>query len=378
MSNEWIWLSPPHMSGRELNYIREAFTDNQVAPVGRHIDRFEQELAEYTGIAHAAALSSGTAALHLALILCGVEEGDDVLCPSFTFAATANPIRYQKATPVFVDSENETWNMSPEWLEFAIQDRINKGGRPKAVIPVHSFGVPAKMKEITDIARRYELTVIEDAAGAMGSFYHEKHTGSFGDFTVLSFNGNKIITTSGGGALLSDDESKIEQARYLATQARDPVPYYRHSEIGYNYRMSNVLAGVGRGQLEVIDERINQRREHFKQYRLNLESLPGISFPDEPEAAFCNRWLTTMLVNPENSGGVTREETRLKLDSEKIEARPFWNPLHLQPVFRSFPWYGDGVCETLYEQGLCLPSGSGMPEPDRNRVISSIQEAFWK
>lgn len=366
------------MSGGELDYIREAFADNQVAPVGRHIDRFEQELADYTGIANAAALNSGTAALHLALILSGVEEGDEVLCPSFTFAGTANPIRYQKATPVLVDSETDTWNMSPEWLEFAIQDRIKKGGRPKAVIPVHSFGVPAKMKEISEIARSYELNVIEDAAGAMGSLYQKKHAGCFGDFTVLSFNGNKIITTSGGGALLSDDASKTEQARYLATQARDPAPYYRHSEIGYNYRMSNLLAAVGRGQLKVIDKRINRRREHFNQYRMNLKSLPGISFPDEPKEAFCNRWLTTMLVDPEISGGVTREDIRLKLDSERIEARPFWTPLHLQPVYQSYPWYGNGICETLYEQGLCLPSGSGMPDADRNRVISSIQEIFGK
>ncbi len=374
--NEKIWLSSPHMGGKERGYVNEAFDTNWIAPLGPHVDSFEKELGEYTGTKAAAALSSGTAAIHLALILLDVKAGDEVICQSFTFSASANPIVYQGAIPVFVDSEKETWNMSPEHLRAAITDRITKGKKPKAIIPVHLYGMPSKMKEIMAIAQEFEIPVIEDAAEALGSEINGKGCGSFGEMGILSFNGNKIITTSGGGALVSAKEEYIIRARFLATQARDAAPHYQHSVIGYNYRMSNVCAGIGRGQLEVLPDRVKQRRANFSFYENELKNINGISFLPEPDGYFSNRWLTTIIVDPEPTGGKTREDIRLFLEKQNIESRPLWKPMHQQPVFQDYPFYGDGTAEKLFENGLCLPSGSNLAAEDLSRVINGIKALF--
>jgi dTDP-4-amino-4,6-dideoxygalactose transaminase len=374
--NTKIWLSSPHMGGREQVYVQEAFDTNWIAPLGPHVDGFENDLASFTGTAAAAALSSGTAAIHLALILLDVKAGDEVLCQSFTFSASANPIVYQGATPVFVDSETDSWNMCPIHLRTAITDRLAKGKKPKAIIPVHLYGMPAKMKEILAIANEFNIPVIEDAAEALGSSIEGKPCGSFGAMGVLSFNGNKIITTSGGGALVSNNIQFIQKARFLATQARDAAPHYQHSHIGYNYRMSNVAAGIGRGQMEVLNERVAQRRANFEFYKNALAQLSGISFLTEPAGYFSNRWLTTILVNPVLTGGISREDIRLALEKENIESRPLWKPMHLQPVFTACPFYGDGTSERLFEQGLCLPSGSNLSVNDLQRVAGIIQKVM--
>lgn len=371
--NEKIWLSPPHMGGREKLYVEEAFQTNWVAPLGPNVDGFEKALSAYTGVTHAAALTSGTGALHLALILLGVGAGDEVICQSFTFSASANPIVYQGAIPVFVDSEPDTWNISPEALKEAIEDRIKKGKKPKAIIAVHLYGMPAKMNEIQAIASAYGIPLIEDAAEALGSVYQGKACGSFGQFGILSFNGNKIITTSGGGALVSEDGAAIQKARFLSTQARDPAPHYQHSHIGYNYRLSNVLAGIGRGQMEVLPQRVEKRRENHAQYEQALKGLEGISFLAEPEGHYSNRWLTCIIVEPAKCNGVTRETIRLALEAENIESRPLWKPLHLQPVFASSPYYGTRLSETLFEKGLCLPSGSSLESKDLFRIADKIR-----
>lgn len=360
------------MSGGEIKYINEAFDQNWVAPLGPNVDAFEETLARYCGVKHAAALSSGTAAIHLALIILDVKSEDEVIASTFTFSATINPIVYQGATPVLVDSEPNSWNMDTELLEKAIKDRIAKGKKPKAIIPVHLYGMPANMAEIMRIADCYEIPVIEDAAEALGSRFNDKQTGSYGKMAALSFNGNKIITTSGGGALISDDEELVKKARFLATQARDKAPHYQHSQIGYNYRMSNVLAGVGRGQMEVIDDRVKKRRDNYLFYKDKLRKYEGISFLDEPnESYFSNRWLTTILVNP-STAGITREVLQIELEKENIESRPLWKPMHLQPVFSSCPAYLNGVSEELFRTGLCLPSGSNMSDDDRKRVLDTI------
>jgi dTDP-4-amino-4,6-dideoxygalactose transaminase len=321
-------------------------------------------------------LSSGTAALHLALILSDVKAGDEVICQSFTFSASANPIVYQGAIPVFVDSEDDTWNMSPELLRKAIVDRIAKGKKPKAIIPVHLYGMPAKMGEIVSIANEFGITIIEDAAEALGSKLNGKACGTFGKYGVLSFNGNKIITTSGGGALISDDAEMISKTRFLATQARDNAPHYQHSHIGYNYRMSNICAGIGRGQMVVIQDRINQRRKNFEFYKNLFSSVDGIEMLEEAKGSYSNRWLTCILVNPEITGGLTRDSIRLALEKENIECRPLWKPMHMQPIFESAPFYGDGTSEKLFEQGLCLPSGSNLTEEDLERVRVAIMKLF--
>lgn len=372
--NTKIWLSSPHMGSKELTYVQEAFETNWIAPLGPHVDGFERDLALYTGAGHVAALSSGTAALHLALILLGVERGDEVICQSMTFSASANPIVYQGAVPVFVDSEEDTWNMDPVLLEEAIKDRLAKGKKPKAIIPVHLYGMPAKMDEILAIAAAYDIPVVEDAAEALGSFYKDKACGTFGQLGILSFNGNKIITTSGGGALVGNNESLIKKARFLATQARDAAPHYQHSHIGYNYRMSNVCAGIGRGQMEVLNERVQQRRNNYEYYFSQLSELPGISFVKEPEGYYSNRWLTTILINPEESNGVTREEVRIALEKENIESRPLWKPMHVQPVFDGAPAYTNCVSEKLFAYGLCLPSGSNLTKHDLDRVVNVFNE----
>ena len=351
-----IWLSSPHMSGNEMKYIDEAFKTNWIAPLGPHVSAFENELANYLHVKHVAALSSGSAAIHLALIILGIKSEDEVLVSSFTFSATVNPIVYQGAVPVLIDSEEDTWNMSPELLEEAIKDRLSKGKKPKAIILVHLYGMPARIDEIMSIANNYEIPVIEDAAEALGSKYNGKPLGAFGDISILSFNGNKIITTSGGGALLSNNEEYVKQARFLSTQARDNAPYYQHSQIGYNYRLSNVLAGIGRGQLEVIDERIQQRRSNYDFYYKSLNGISGISFQKENEKNFSNRWLTTILVDSIKTGGVSNIDIRLFLEKNNIESRPLWKPMHLQPIFRKYPSYANGVSEKLFDIGLCLPS----------------------
>lgn len=373
MTNPRIWLSPPHMGGDELNFVQEAFDTNWISPVGPHIKAFEQGLAGYVGSDHCAALSSGTAAIHLALIILGVQQDDEVICASFTFSGSCNPIVYLGARPVFVDSEKLTWNMDPDLLEEAIRDRLNKTGKkPKAIIAVHLYGMPAQIDKIMTISRKYDIPVIEDAAEALGSSFQGKRLGSFGDFGILSFNGNKIITTSGGGALLSNNEAWISTAKFLATQAREPAPHYEHTHIGYNYRLSNVCAGIGRGQLKVLDERVKQRRANFDFYKQALETLPGFTFPEEPAGYVSNRWLTTLLVDPEKTGGLTREDLRKKLEAENIESRPLWKPMHLQPVFKDCPAYVTGVSEERFEQGLCLPSGSSLTSGELNRVAKTI------
>jgi len=373
-----IWLSSPHIGGTEQKYVKEAFDTNWIAPLGPNVDAFEESLANYCGVKNAAALSSGTAAIHLALIIIGVEKGDEVITSSFTFSATVNPIVYQGATPVLIDSEPETWNMEPEILETAIKDRLSKGKKPKAIIPVHLYGMPASMGEIMEIANRYEIPVIEDAAEALGSRYLDKPVGSFGKMAILSFNGNKIITTSGGGALISNDEEMVEKARFLSTQSRDKAPHYQHSQIGYNYRMSNVLAGIGRGQLEVIEDRIKRRRDNFLFYKTNLLEFEGITFLEEPDKSyFSNHWLTAILIDSKKTG-TTREILQKELEKENIESRPMWKPMHLQPVFSSCPAYLNGTSESLFIKGLCLPSGSNMSDEDRIRVLKTIINCLAK
>ena len=375
--NKKIWLSSPHMSGNEQKYINEAFEQNWIAPLGPNVNGFEQEIGNYIEVPHVAALSSGTGAIHLALIMLGVGSDDEVICSSFTFSASANPIVYQNAIPVFVDSEPATWNMDPVLLENAINDRIKNGKKPKAIIVVHLYGMPAKMDEILKIAKHYEIPVIEDAAEALGSKYDGKYCGSFGEMSVLSFNGNKIITTSGGGALLSKNEDYIQKARFLATQARDQAPHYQHSQIGYNYRMSNILAGIGRGQLEVLNERVKQRRENFYFYKKLFSSIQGVTFLEEPDKRyFSNYWLTSIRINPKETGGITREDLRNALEKENIDSRPLWKPMHLQPVFEKYAVYENGTSETLFNEGLCLPSGSNLSDEDRVRIAKVIKKVF--
>ncbi len=441
MKNDKIWLSSPHMSGNEMKYIDEAFRNNHVFPLGPNVSGLEADLCRFTGAAHCSCLSSGTAAIHLALILLGVEQGDEVICSSFTFSASANPIVYQKALPVFVDSEPDSWNMSPELLETAIRDRISKGKKPKAIIAVHLYGMPARMDRIMAIARQYEIPVVEDAAEALGSTYNGQACGTFGDIGILSFNGNKIITTSGGGAMLSSNPEYCRKATFLATQARDAAPHYQHSHIGYNYRMSNISAGIGRGQMEVLPQRIAKRRENYEYYHNasfvipaqagtpspsphspeassvipakagiapptrtavgtappsphspeassvipakagtappTRTAIPGLSFLTEPSPLFfSNHWLTTILVDPELTGGITREHIRLEFEKRGIESRPLWKPMHLQPVFAECPAYIDGTSEKLFDNGLCLPSSSNITDGERQYVAESLRAAL--
>ncbi|MBI9064237.1 MAG: aminotransferase class I/II-fold pyridoxal phosphate-dependent enzyme [Marinilabiliaceae bacterium] len=372
-----IWLSSPHMGGNEMSYVQEAYDTNWVAPLGKNVNEFENDLARFTNSRYASALSSGTAAIHLALVLLGVKAGDEVIVQSFTFSASVNPICYLGATPVLVDSEEETWNMCPKALKKAIEDRLAQGKKPKAIIPVHLYGMPAKMEEIMEIAHFYEIPVIEDAAEALGASLMNKKMGTWGKLGVLSFNGNKIITTSGGGALISNEQDLIEQSRFLATQARDEAPHYQHSQVGYNYRMSNIVAGIGRGQMEVLGEFIEKRREINGRYRDLLNEHPGIAFQSEPtQDYYSNFWLTAVLIDPKKNGGITREHIRLALEAENIESRPLWKPMHLQPVFEKYPFYGTGVSEWLFEHGLCLPSGSNMTDNDMKRVISVLSEVL--
>nr|MBI1230018.1 pyridoxal phosphate-dependent aminotransferase [Cytophagales bacterium] len=385
-----IWLSSPHMGGNEERYVKEAFDTNWVAPLGPNVNGFEEDIVHFTDCGYAAALNSGTAAIHLALTLLGVGEGDLVLCQSFTFSASANPIRYLGAIPVFIDSEEETWNMCPKAMESAIiacqtgkiaEDFPNlglaaAGKKPKAIIVVDLYGMPAKLLDIKTIADKYGIPVIEDAAEAIGSSLNGKHCGTFGEIGIYSFNGNKIITTSGGGALVSGNENYVKKARYLSTQAREDAPHYEHTEIGYNYRLSNICAGIGRGQMEVISERVKQRRSNFSYYRAALDQIPGIKFLNEPEGYFSNRWLTTLTIDPQLTEGISRETIRLALAEMNIESRPLWKPMHLQPVFQAFPYYGHEVASKLFDDGLCLPSGSNLSKNDLDLIIKLIANKF--
>jgi len=368
------------MGGAEEKFIRDALDSNWVAPNGPNVNAFEDCLAEYCSTKHAVVLSSGTAAIHLALILLGVKRGDEVIASSFTFSATINPIAYLGAQPVLIDSEADTWNMDPVLLEQALKERRAQGTgrRVKAIIVVHLYGMPAKMDEIMAIANKYGIPVIEDAAEALGSRFKNNQLGSIGKAGVLSFNGNKIITTSGGGALISDNEEMISKARFLSTQARDKAPHYQHSQIGYNYRMSNILAGIGLGQMEVIEKRIQQRRNNFEFYKVNLGKIEGITFLDEPGPDyFSNRWLTTILIDPLKTGK-TREELQATLEAENIETRPLWKPMHLQPVFSNCQAYLNGISEDLFNKGLCLPSGSNLTQDDLSRITDLIIKFFNK
>lgn len=379
VKNEPILLSTPHMTGNEMKYINEAFETNWIAPVGPNIDRFEAELASYVRVQGGTALNSGTAAIHLALRLLGTGKGDVVFCSSLTFIASANPILYCGAEPVFIDSEEETWNMSPSALRKAFQVAAKAGQLPKAVIVVNLYGQSAQMDELMAICEEYEVPVIEDAAESLGSKYKGKHSGTFGKFGIYSFNGNKIITASGGGMLVSNDLAALKKGRFLASQAKDPAPYYKHSEIGYNYRMSNILAGIGRAQLEAIEDRVLARREIFERYVEELGDIPAISFQPEPEGTYSNRWLTVMLIDPELTS-LTPHRVKRVLDSMKIETRYVWKPLHQQALFEKAKFYAHGddipVSEKLFRNGLCLPSGSNMTWQQQTRVIEAIKNLF--
>ena len=368
-----IWLSSPHMGGEEQKFVKEAFDTNWIAPLGPNVTSFEHAISTYIdNNVYTAALSSGTGAIHLALELLGVSAGDEVLCQTFTFSASANPIKYLGATPVFVDSEVDTWNMSPKLLKEAIVDRIAKGKKPKAIVAVHLYGMPYNVTEITAVAKEFDIPVVEDSAEALGSTFKGEKCGSFGTIGILSFNGNKIITTSGGGALVTKDENIKNKAIFLATQAREDAPHYQHSVVGYNYRMSNVLAGIGRGQMLVLDERVAARRANYQYYYDNLQTIKEIQFLNEPEGSFSNRWLSCILT----PSFKVREEIRLLLLEENIESRPLWKPMHLQPVFSGCASYMDGTSENLFERGLCLPSGSNLEKEDLERVVRIIKSKF--
>lgn len=375
MSDTKIWLSSPHMEGGEQKYIKEAFDTNWIAPLGPNVIGFENDLESYLqNDKKVTVLSSGTSALHLALVLAGITHGDEVLCQSFTFSASANPIVYQGATPIFIDSETTTWNLCPSVLETTIKDRIAKGNKPKALIVVHLFGMPAQIDLIMSIAKKYEITVIEDAAEALGSTYKGQMCGTFGDFGILSFNGNKIITTSGGGAIVCKTKEMKEKAIFLSTQARDNAPHFQHSQIGYNYRMSNVLAGIGRGQMEVLNKHIGLRRDMNLFYKNIFKRVDGITIFEEPnQNYFSNHWLSSIIID-EQKTNFSRENLRLYLEKNNIESRPLWKPLHLQPVFLKYPYYGDLVAENLFITGLCLPSGSNLSGIHKNRIKSVLSE----
>jgi dTDP-4-amino-4,6-dideoxygalactose transaminase len=377
MNKDKIWLSPPHMGGSEQKYIQEAFDTNWIAPVGSNIDAFELDLENYLGDGHVTALNSGTAAIHLGLILLGVKAGDEVLCQSMTFSASANPILYQGAIPIFIDSEPDTWNLCPMALEEAIVNRISKGATPKAIIAIELYGVPYKIEEIRMIADKYAIPILEDSAEALGSSYKGKRCGTFGEVSTLSFNGSKIITTSGGGAIITATKTLKERAVFLATQAKENAAHYQHSEVGYNYRMSNVLAGIGRGQMEVVDERVGARRKMHEFYVDLFKEINGVSVYTVPNGDYyANYWLTAILIDSAETAGITNETIRLKLLEENIESRPLWKPMHLQPIYRNYPYYGNNIAETLFNKGLCLPSGSNLSNEDRVRIKSVFLNLF--
>jgi dTDP-4-amino-4,6-dideoxygalactose transaminase len=378
MNNTKIWLSSPHMGGTEQKYIQEAFDANWVAPLGPNVNGLEQDLENYLGNnAHVGALSSGTAAIHLGLILLGVQTGDEVICQSMTFSASANPILYLGAIPIFIDSEEQTWNLCPIALEAAIIDRIKKGKKPKAIIAVHLYGVPYQIESIREVADKYQIPILEDSAEALGSSYKGQKCGTFGDIGVLSFNGNKIITTSGGGAIVTKTAEIKEKAVFYATQARDAAPHYQHSEIGYNYRMSNICAGIGRGQMEVLDQHVALRRAMHDFYVTVFATIEGVEVFSTPnDDYFANYWLSAITIDTTKTNGITRETLRLAFEAENIESRPLWKPMHLQPIFSNYPYYGSNVAENLFDNGLCLPSGSNLMDNDRERIGAVIVSVF--
>ena len=373
-----IWLSSPHMGGTEQKFVQEAFDTNWVAPLGPNVSGFEEELQNFLGEgSQIAALSSGTAALHLGLIILDVQPGDEVICQTFTFSASANPIKYLGATPVFIDSEIDSWNMCPIALEEAIVDRVTKGKKPKAIIPVHLYGMPAKMDEIIAISKKYDIAILEDSAESLGSTYKGQKCGTFGEMAALSFNGNKIITTSGGGALVTRELAEKNQAVFLATQARDQAPHYQHSQVGYNYRMSNICAGIGRGQMEVLEAHIALRRDMNEFYKNYFKDIDGVRVFSEPsEDFYSNHWLSAIVLDPVKCSGKTSNDLRLYLDGHNIESRPLWKPMHLQPIFAGVPYYGSKVAEELFENGLCLPSGSNLTDADRDRITLALNDFF--
>jgi dTDP-4-amino-4,6-dideoxygalactose transaminase len=378
MNNTKIWLSSPHMGGTEQKYIQEAFDANWVAPLGPNVNGLEQDLENYLDSnAHVGALSSGTAAIHLGLILLGVQAGDDVICQSMTFSASANPILYLGATPIFIDSEEQTWNLCPIALEKAIQDRMNNGKKPKAIIAVHLYGVPYQIESIREVADKYTIPILEDSAEALGSSYKGQKCGTFGDIGILSFNGNKIITTSGGGAIVTKTAALKEKAIFYATQARDNAPHYQHSHIGYNYRMSNICAGIGRGQMEVLDKHVALRRQMHDFYVAVFASIEGVEVFSTPnDDYFANYWLSAITIDATKTKGISAETLRLALEAENIESRPLWKPMHLQPIFERYPYYGKTVAENLFKNGLCLPSGSNLTDKDRERISKVIKSVF--
>ncbi|HTO15873.1 MAG TPA: aminotransferase class I/II-fold pyridoxal phosphate-dependent enzyme [Edaphocola sp.] len=372
-----VWLSSPHMGGTEQKYIQQAFESNWVAPLGPNVTDFESDLVKYLNQdIHVTALSSGTAALHLGLILLGVSPGDEVICQSMTFSASANPIAYLGAHPIFIDSDEETWGMCPLALEEAIKNRMAAGKKPKAIIPVHLYGMPARMDEICAIAQKYEIPILEDAAEALGSTYQGQECGTFGEMAALSFNGNKIITTSGGGAFVSKDVEQNKKALFLATQARDEAPHYQHSHIGYNYRMSNIVAGIGRGQMEVLEDRVAARRAIAAKYKSYFDNIDGVAMQPELSDSKSNRWLSAIVMNPEKLGGKNREDLRHAFLLENIESRPLWKPMHLQPVFENNLYFGTRISESLFEDGLCLPSGSNLTEDEISRIFKVLDRFF--
>lgn len=378
MNNSKIWLSSPHMGGTEQNYIKEAFDANWVAPLGPNVNGLEQDLESYLGNqSYVGALSSGTAAIHLGLILLGVQAGDEVICQSMTFSASVNPILYLGATPIFIDSEEQTWNICPIALELAIQDRIQKGKKPKAIIAVHLYGVPYQIEAVRAVADKYSIPILEDSAEALGSSYKGQKCGTFGDIGVLSFNGNKIITTSGGGAIVTRTKEQKDKAVFYATQSRDYAPHYQHSHVGYNYRMSNICAGIGRGQMEVLDKHVALRRQMHDFYVEIFASIEGVEVFSVPnEDYFANYWLSAITIDANKTNGITSEKLRLALEAENIESRPLWKPMHLQPIFENYPYYGGKISEELFENGLCLPSGSNLSDLDRERILQTIKLFF--
>ena len=378
MNSLKIWLSSPHMGGTEQHYIQEAFDANWVAPLGPNVDGLEQDLKNYLcNQTHVGALSSGTAAIHLGLILLGVQAGDEVICQSMTFSASANPILYLGATPIFIDSEAQSWNLCPIALEEAIVDRINKGIKPKAIIAVHLYGIPYQIEAIRAVADKYQIPILEDSAEALGSSYKGQKCGTFGDIGILSFNGNKIITTSGGGAIVTKTAALKDKAIFYATQSRDNAPHYQHSHIGYNYRMSNICAGIGRGQMEVLDKHVALRRQMHDFYVKIFAEIEGVEvFTTPNDDYFANYWLSAITIDAAKTNGITAETLRLALEAENIESRPLWKPMHLQPIFEKYPYYGTTVAEQLFENGLCLPSGSNLTDTDRDRISKVIKVVF--
>ena len=382
MNKTKIYLSPPHLGKLEKKYVNEALDSNWIAPLGPHVNNFEKEICKKINVGNSAVVSSGTAAIHLALLLLGIKPKDIVLCQSFTFVGSVNPVAYLGATPVFIDSEADSWNLDPVILRKAILHYLKKKLKPKAMIVVHLYGMPAKIHEIQKISKEFDVPIIEDAAEALGSSINNQKCGSFGDCGILSFNGNKVITTSGGGALLSNDKKLIEKAKFLATQSRDPADHYEHSEIGYNYRMSNILAAVGRAQLKVLDDRVKARRNNFLKYKEFFLSKKGITLleenPNKNENIknFSNRWLTNIIVDSSKTNGITKENIRKALLEQNIESRPLWKPMHLQPIFQKSPFFGSSVSEKLFNNGLCLPSGSNLSDKDFKKICDSINKVL--